>query len=59
MPAEQPKGEYHRGGKRFITHEILFRKSEEARPSYRKALTLTRQAPERRFPERRLGELVE
>jgi RNA polymerase sigma-70 factor (ECF subfamily) len=30
---------------------------EEARASYERALALTRQAPERRFLERRLGEL--
>jgi RNA polymerase sigma-70 factor (ECF subfamily) len=30
---------------------------DEARASYERALTLTRQAPERRFLERRLEEL--
>ena len=34
-------------------------RAEEARASYRRALGLTRQEPERRFLERRLGELQE
>jgi RNA polymerase sigma-70 factor (ECF subfamily) len=32
-------------------------KTEQARTAYRRALALTRQAPERRFLERRLAEL--
>jgi len=32
-------------------------RTEEANASYKRALTLTRQEPERRFLERRLGEL--
>jgi RNA polymerase sigma-70 factor (ECF subfamily) len=34
-------------------------KKDEARTSYRRALTLSRQEPERRFLERRLAELSE
>jgi RNA polymerase sigma-70 factor, ECF subfamily len=33
-------------------------KTAEARASYKRAITLTRQEPERRFLERRLGELL-
>jgi len=33
-------------------------RTEQARASYERALTLTRQEPERRFLERRLGELA-
>jgi RNA polymerase sigma-70 factor (ECF subfamily) len=35
------------------------RRTAEARASYERALALTRQGPERRFLERRLGELME
>jgi RNA polymerase sigma-70 factor (ECF subfamily) len=34
-------------------------RTAEARTSYERALGLTRQAPERRFLERRLGELLD
>jgi len=49
--------EFETGRRRIPRYRPFVRRTADARASYQRALDLTRQAPERRFLERRLAEL--